>query len=209
VRRSTLTALLEGGRTAIKILTSNDVRWLLAVIPERSPFGLRDRAMIRLALHLGVRVSELCGLRVHHLSRAGEPRERLDLPAELGKCRRSRIIPLNSMARDAVRELLKFNAMRGFSVDPDAPLLFTRDHRPLTPRQVRGIMQKYTELAELDVKATPHTLRHTAASRIVKATGNVYYAKQILGHQRLNTVLHYLENDPDDLAEAMELAGRL
>jgi integrase/recombinase XerC len=193
----------------MRILTTKDLDQFLSVISPRSAFGARDSAMFRLALHIGVRVSELCGLRVKHLAHDGEPRRRLELPRELGKGGRTRIIPLNSQARDAISELLAFNEIRGFSTRPDDPLLYTRDHQPLTPRAVRAIMQKYRELAGLDVKASPHTLRHTAASRIVKATGNAHLAMEVLGHQRLNTVTRYLHSEPDELDAAMELAGNL
>jgi integrase/recombinase XerC len=191
----------------VKILTQCDEVQLLSVIPSRSPFGGRDRAMIIFARHTGLRVSELCGLRVHMVSFNGEPRQRLELPGELGKGGRGRIIPLNSAARQAVSDLLAFNKSRGFQVAPAAPLLFNRQHQELRPRAVRAIMQKYREMAGLDIKASPHTLRHTCASRILKATGNAHYAMEILGHQRLNTVVHYLHSDPADLARAMEAAG--
>jgi site-specific recombinase XerD len=178
---------------------------LLGVIPPRSPFGARDRAMILFDLHTGLRVSELCGLIVHHVAFQLQPRRRLDFPAALGKGGRSRVIPLNSVARQAVVDLLEFNRVRGFQVAPAAPLLYNRDHQPLTPRAVRAIMQKYREAAGLDVKASPHSLRHTFASRIVAATGNAHYAKELLGHRRLNTVEHYLHSQPHQLDQAVEL----
>lgn len=162
---------------------------------------------MRLALHTGLRVSELCGLRVTHVAHELEPRHRLDLPPQLGKCGRGRVIPLNSHARQAVAELLAFNKARGFQVAPAAPLLYTRDHGELTPRAVRALMQRYREKAGLDVRASPHTLRHTCASRILKATGNAHYAKEILGHARLNTVTRYLHSHPSELDAAAELAG--
>ena len=193
----------------MKILTPYEVQRLLAVIPERSPFGQRDKAMIVFCLHSALRVSELCGLRVHHVAHDGVPRQRLDLPRELAKGNRSRVIPLNEKARQAVAALLAFNRLRGFAVTPDSPLLYTREHKPVGDRAVRALMQKYRELAGLDVKATPHTLRHTAASWIVSETGNPYYAKEILGHRGLNTITHYVHTRPMELARAMDQLAQL
>ena len=49
------------------IITANEARKLLAVIPPRSPFGTRDRAIIIFLLHTGLRVGELCALNVGHV----------------------------------------------------------------------------------------------------------------------------------------------
>jgi site-specific recombinase XerC len=92
---------------------------LLAVIPERSPFGLRDHAMIRLALYTGLRVAELTGLTIQDLY-TDTPRKMLDLPYQIAKGRRSRRINLSEKAQTAIQDLVDFLHLRGLNTQPDA-----------------------------------------------------------------------------------------
>lgn len=186
-----------------RILNRDEIRRLLETLQPRSPFGARDLAMLLLCLHTGLRVSELVGLDVAHVAGADGPRQALDLPAGIAKGGRGRIIPLNAVARDAVAELLDFNRRRGFSVAPDAPLLVNRFHRRLSDRDVQRLMKALREKADLDVQATPHTLRHTFASQVARKHGNLRAVQALLGHRRLGTVQIYTHVDRDELDDAV------
>ena len=151
----------------MRIPNELDTYKLLGAINLRKPFGPRDHAFTRLSLHTGVRVSELIAIDVGHVWSNGAPRSWLDLPAPNCKGKRSGQIPLNKSAQKAITELVQFLRARGFSTDPDAPLLTDRRHRRLTPREVQRSIQKYREIAGLDIRVTPHSLRHYADSLIM------------------------------------------
>lgn len=187
----------------MRILNDLQTYRLLGAINLRSPFGLRDHCLIKLALNTGLRVSELSLLDVAHVSRAGVPREVLDLPPAITKFHRSRQIPLNAVARRVIAELLAFNQSRGFSVAEDAPLFQNRKHRRYSVRSIQLLVEQYRNKAELDVKASPHTLRHKFATDILGATGNVRVAQQLLGHRDIRTTELYLHPGFDDMAEAV------
>ena len=69
---------------------------------------------------------------------------------------------------------------------------------------VMRILNKYSLLAGLD-RINPHALRHTFATRYLKAnTGDLRGLARLLGHANLNTVMIYTEPDMEDLAEHME-----
>ena len=88
----------------MRILTPATVDQLLASIPERSPFGARDKALIVLDLHTGLRSHELVALNVGHvLTRDGSPREWLEV---IGKGGYHRQVPLNAAARQAILDRL-------------------------------------------------------------------------------------------------------
>jgi len=137
----------------------------------------------------------------------GLARAELELPARLGKGKKSRVIPLNKRARLAVLQLLEFNRLRGFATVPDAPLFVNRKHRRLSVRAVQYLMAELRQKAGLDVRATPHSLRHYCASQLVRETGNVRIAQKILGHVRLNTSALYTHPSRSEVAEAMECIG--
>lgn len=107
----------------MRILQPQATRQMLAATRPSSPFGLRDHALIRLFAQTGLRVSEMVGLDVGHVFHAGAARHQLDLPAAACKGHRSRVIPLNDSARQAIHDLVDFLVMRGFQAQPDSPLL--------------------------------------------------------------------------------------
>ena len=180
-----------------------EIRRLLAVIPLRSPFGARDHAMIRLIYFAGLRVGELVGLEVEMVWAAGQPRSWLELPARLCKSGRSRRIPLEPEAQQAIRELIAFLAQRGFSTAAEAPLLTDRRHRHLPTREVQRSMQRYRLQASLEVRATPHSLRHGFATELVIEGVPLRSVQQLLGHKRLSSTEVYLHSQPEELREAV------
>ena len=187
----------------MKLVIPPEIRQLLAVIPLRSPFGQRDHAMIRLTYLVGLRVGELVALAVGWVWANGQPKSWLELPASVCKTARSRRIPLSAEAQQAVRDLVAFLEARGFSTAPASPLLTDRYHRQLSTREVQRAMQRYRELARLEVKATPHSLRHGFASELVLQGVPVRSVQQLLGHKRLSSTEVYLHSQPEELRQAV------
>jgi hypothetical protein len=184
-----------------RILNDLAVFRLLGAINLASPFGPRDHAIIRLALYTGLRVSELTGLNVGHVF-SDAPRELLDLPASLAKGHRSRQVPLSPQACRAVAQLVDFLRLRGMSSAPDSPLLQDRRHRRLPVREVQRMLQLARERANLDIKATPHTLRHCFASNCARQS-SLHNVKELLGHQSIRSTEIYLHTRPEDLRAAV------
>ena len=174
----------------MRIPEQKTIDQLLAVIPERSPFGLRDHAMIRLALYTGLRVSELTGLTIQDVY-TDTPRTLLDLPYQIAKGRKSRRINLSEKAQTAIQDLVDFLQLRGLNTQPDAPLLQDRRHQKLPPREVQRAIQKYREIANLDLDLTPHSLRHAFASDCAQR-GSIFLVQRLLGHKKLESTAIYL-----------------
>lgn len=189
----------------MRMLLPSQEQQLLSVIRPGEPFGLRDKALIVFALHTGLRSQELCGLNVGDvMTWDGFPRQWLEVR---GKGGRQRQVPLNSVARQAVVDLVQFNRSRGFAVAGESPLLVTRRHSRLPTRSLRDIMQKYRERADLDTRCSPHSLRHSFASRLASQAG-LPVVQATLGHVRLSSTQVYTHTTPAQLAEGVErLAG--
>ena len=189
----------------MRILLPSQEQQLLSVIRPNEPFGARDRALIVLALHTGLRSHELCALDVSHvMTWDGFPRQWVEV---VGKGGRHRQVPLNAAARQAVIDLVHFNRSRGFAVAGESPLLVTRCHRRLPTRSLRDLIQRYRERADLDVRCSPHTFRHTFASRLA-GVAPLPVVQVALGHQRLSSTQVYTHTTPAQLVAGLErLAG--
>jgi integrase/recombinase XerC len=124
----------------------------------------------------------------------------LYVSSAIGKGRRARTIPLNETARNAITTILAFNVRRGFSIAADRPLLMTKKHERMTVRAVQRLVEVKREEAHLDIPATPHTLRHSYASRALSCGGNVREVQELLGHVRINTTQLYTHPSREELA---------
>ena len=185
----------------MRILLPSQEHQLLNAIRPNEPFGARDIALILFALHTGLRAQELCSLNVQDvLTWDGFPREWLEL---VGKGSRRRCIPLNTVARQCVLDLVDFNRRHGFSVAGESPLLVTRHHKRLPSRSLRARIQRYRERADLDLKCSPHTFRHTMASRLA-SRASLPSVQTVLGHKRLSSTQIYTHTEPHELMRAME-----
>lgn len=184
----------------MRILLSSQEQQLLSVIDDQQPFGARDRALILLALHTGLRSRELCSLNVQDvLTWDGFPRQWVEV---VGKGNRRRCLPLNTRARQCILDLVDFNRRRGLPVAGESPLLQTRSHKRLPTRSLRALVQRYRERADLDVRCSPHTFRHTMASRLA-SRAPLPAVQTILGHRRLSSTQIYTHTTPQQLAQAM------
>lgn len=187
----------------MKIPAREELSKIFGVIPDRSPFGKRDKAIIVLLANTGLRVSEAAGLNVHTVVTSEGARESFDVPRAWAKGRHSREIPLNPAAKKAIYQLLRFNQERGFSTEPTAPLLQDRWHRRIPVRSIQRMLQHYREVVEASDLITPHSLRHYFADRALRRCGMPRAVQVALGHKRLATVEVYTRATKEDVRKAV------
>ena len=160
---------------------------------------VRDRVLITLMLHTGLRVGELCHLQWQHVviqSRSGHLKI-------WGKRNKYREVPLNSTARQALQELRQSHPMP--SPDEQRTRYVFQSIRTgdrLTPRAVGFIIKKYAVRAGLpDLR--PHELRHRFGYRMAQTTA-LHRLAQIMGHDSLDTTMIYTQPTQHDLQAAVE-----
>jgi len=178
----------RGERAIVCYLTPPEVDALLAS-PDRSRFiGRRDHALLVVAVQTGLRVSELIGLlRCDvHLGTGAHVRCR-------GKGRKDRCTPLT---RHSVAVLRTYLAERGGG--PDDPVFPGPRGAPLSRDAVRRLVERHTETAARSCpsltakKTSPHTLRHTAAMRLLESGCDLATISLWLGHENPRTSQIYL-----------------
>jgi len=180
-------------------LSVDDMFRLLALPGGDSFQATRDRAMLELFYGTGVRLSELTHLTLDDL--------RLDEGTikVLGKGGKERLLPMGKKAGSAIASHLPH---RGGKIKPGvaAPLaLFLNQRgRPLTPRGVRMIVQKYTR--GFPGRITPHSLRHSFATHMLDGGADLRSIQEMLGHSSLSTTQKYTHLTIDRLTEAYDKA---
>jgi site-specific recombinase XerD len=183
-------------------LSKSEVRQTLDVIDLESPFGRRDYLLILFLYHTGLRVGECSGLVMHLVALDDQPRQYLHLPAAVCKGSRGRVVPLNRVAQACISKMMAFNASRGFSTAPAAPLFQNKCHGPLSIRSIQQLVQGYRELAGLDLRATPHTFRHSHASHLVANGVPTVHVQKVLGHRHLSSTQIYTHVSKEQLLES-------
>ena len=161
--------------------------------------GVRDRAMLHLAVCAGLRVSELTGLRLDDLApQSASIRVR-------GKGRRERALPLWKTTAAALRGWL---AIRGPVSSPE--LFVNARGEPFSRWGVAYVLRRHTETAARKCstlngkQVSPHVLRHTCAMVVLQATQDIRKVSLWLGHSNLITTEVYVRADPTEKLEAIE-----
>ncbi len=152
----------------------------------------RDRALVALLLHAGLRVSEAVSLKVQDAvirERSGH------VAVRRGKGEKYREVPLNATARKMIQEWLDGH--------PGGEYLFPgRNGGPMTPRAVQKRLKELARLAGVEV--TPHKLRHTFCKMLVDAGESLDQVAMLAGHANLNTTARYTRPGVQDLERAVE-----
>jgi len=161
------------------------------------PTALRDRAMMLVLLDCGLRVSELCDLRL-----ADYVPKRGQITIHHGKGDKKRTISIANSARTALWRYLKTRA----NARPEEFLFVTRTGERLDRTGVRAIIMRAGERAGV-ANAHPHKFRHTFAINFLRNGGNLLALQGILGHEKLDTVRIYARLAETDLAQAQLAAS--
>ncbi|MGI9861326.1 tyrosine-type recombinase/integrase [Moorella naiadis] len=169
-------------------------RFLRAVEREGSA---RDKALVALMVNAGLRVSEA----VRVLAEDVEVSERKGkVVVRSGKGLKRREVPLGPDARVAIRDWLAARP-------PGSRWLFPgQGEGPLTTRAAQAVISKYAYLSRVD-GVTPHVLRHTFATRLLRAGKDIVIVAGLLGHARLDTTAKYTRPAWADLEKAVEDEG--
>ncbi len=182
-------------------LSSDELDRLLQAPPQDDPLGLRDRAILETIYSAGLRVSELVGIN------DGD----LDLDEGIvrirGKGRRERLGPIGSHASRALKHWLRKRKLaRDAPQGLDAPTFTNKFGRRLTTRSVARMLEKYLKITGLDLRSSPHTLRHSFATHLLDHGADIRSVQELLGHKSLATTQIYTHVSTAGLRQVYERA---
>ena len=197
--REDITSVLESPKLWKKLpqfMTLPEMEKILHVPFAKNTQGVRDKALLELLYATGMRVSEIAGLRS----------EEVNLESAFLKCRgkgeKERIVPLGRAAIDALKAYgLKKGKSRGGVVPPSkghgdrAPTteyVFSNTHgRPISRQRIWQLIRKYSRLAGIKKKITPHTFRHSFATHLLEGGADLRIVQELLGHADIATTQIY------------------
>ncbi len=156
----------------------------------------RDVAVVTLLYGCGLRISEALGLTTEVLPLG----ETLRIKGKGGK---ERIIPVVPAARDAVAAYVRACP---WQMEPDAPIFRGVRGGALNPRQIQKVMADTRAQLGLPASATPHALRHSFATHLLNAGGDLRAIQELLGHASLSTTQAYTAVDTARLMDVYNAA---
>ncbi len=180
-------------------LSTDEIGKLLAAPPSREPAGLRDRAILETMYSAGLRVSELVGIND----------EDLDLEDGLvrvrGKGKKERLAPLGSFAVKALQGWLRVRELAARNQRGN-PVFTNKFGTRLTTRSVARMLEKYLLETGLDLRTSPHTLRHSFATHLLDRGADIRSVQELLGHKSLVTTQIYTHVSTANLRQVYEQA---
>jgi len=191
------------GKSLPKPLTVQEIDELLEQPARRTtPEGRRDRAMLELMYATGLRVTELVSLDVDDVQVDVEkPYVRL-----LGKGNRERQIPLLEQPAQEVAEYIRFARPRVVGERNETALFVNRRGERLTRQGFWLILKGYSAAAGIQGRVTPHTLRHSFATHMLRGGMDIHKVQELLGHANISTTQVYTQVSREHIREAYEKA---
>jgi integrase/recombinase XerC len=182
-------------------LSTEEIGRLLETPPEDKPMGLRDRAILETMYSAGLRVSESVGINDGDVDMEGR------LVRIRGKGRRERLAPVGTFAIRALKRWLTIRTLSSAEAHgPEAPVFVNKFGRRITTRSVARMLEKHLKQAGLDLRTTPHTLRHSFATHLLDRGADIRSVQELLGHKSLVTTQIYTHLSTAGLREAYERA---
>jgi integrase/recombinase XerD len=175
------------GSSLPDVLAPGQVAAILDAPPADDPsgIGVRDRAILELLYGCGLRVSELVGLDT----------DRVDLAAQhvrvIGKGNKERRVPMGDEARERLHRFMGGPRAAWTAGRPaEAVFVGRRGHR-MSREAVWGLVRRWSEVAGVAERVTPHTFRHSFATHLLEGGADLRVVQALLGHASISTTQLY------------------
>lgn len=169
-----------------KTLTEGQVEALLNAPNRHTHLGLRDRAMFEVLYATGLRVSELVGLAVHHISLTDGV-----VRVVQGKGGKDRLIPMGAEAAHWVTKYLNESRPSLLGKQTSQALFVTARAAAMTRQSFWLIVKKYALIAGIHAPLSPHVLRHAFATHLINHGADLRVVQLLLGHADISTTQIY------------------
>lgn len=176
-------------------LSPVEVTQLLNVSIKKSKHAQRNRTILELLYATGLRVSEMCALKIGDLSLQDA------MLRTMGKGNKERVVPIAGKTVELVNNYLLQDRPRYIRNELEAHLFLSQQGRPLTRQRIWQIIKDQAKAAGIDKKISPHTLRHSCATHLLENGGSLRVIQELLGHSDISTTQLYTHVDQKRLQQ--------
>ncbi|NBV40731.1 tyrosine recombinase [bacterium] len=182
------------GKVLPNHLPEEDIELLLeTATKDTTAVGMRNRMMLTLMYVCGVRVSELVEMTISHIQFNDH------IIRILGKGSKERVVPMplqiGQMLQQYIEQIHPLLCGAQKQTDYLFPVLYAGKPRSMTRQSFWLILKKIVAQSGIDAKVSPHVLRHSVATHLLKKGANLRLLQMILGHSQLETVQVYTHVD--------------
>ncbi len=174
-------------------LTIEEVDKLLD-IKTSTAYDLRNKAMIETLYAAGVRISELCDLKMSNLYLED------NMIKVLGKGSKERIVPINSIAKKALEDYLAYGRGELLGIHDSEYVFISSRHTRITRQAFFKFLKRLCEENGIKKNISPHTLRHSFATHLLSNGADLRIVQELLGHSDISTTQIYTHLTNEKLA---------
>ena len=180
-----------------KVLTLDQINQLIKSVDLNQQFGQRNKTIIEVLYGTGIRVSELINLKLSNIFFEE------NIIKVTGKGNKERFVPLGKIASDEIKSYLKDRDQLKIDSKFSDLLFLNRYGRGLTRSMIFKIINDTSVNIGLDKKISPHTLRHSFATHLIKNGADLRTIQLMLGHESIITTEIYTHLDKVHLEEVL------
>jgi len=181
-----------------EVLTELEIEKLIKSFDLQQNFGQRNRTIIEVLYGTGIRVSELVNLKLSNIF------FKESIIKIIGKGNKERFVPLGKIATIEIRKYLKIRDKSIIDSKFSDIVFLNRYGRGLTRSMIFKIISDSYKKIGLDKKISPHTLRHSFATHLLKNGADLRTIQIILGHESITTTEIYTHLDTNHLGEVLK-----
>jgi integrase/recombinase XerC len=185
--------------TLPKFLYHQEIEIVFDSIDKSKPIGKRDITILELLYGSGLRVSELCSIKMQDIDYDNE------MVKVLGKGHKERLVPINGRTIQAIQSYLVYGRPDLLVRNKEGKsniLLLNHYGGDLTPRGVRVILNNIIEKTSEKIKIHPHMFRHTFATHLLDSGADLRSVQELLGHAHLSSTQIYTHVSKEQLRKA-------
>ena len=181
-----------------EVLTEDEIKRLISSVNLDSEFGQRNKTIIEVLYGTGIRVSELIELKLSNIF------FKENILKVTGKGNKERFVPLGKIALIEIKKYLNDRDKLKIDSKFSDILFLNRYGRQLTRSMIFKIINDSSKNAEIDKKISPHTLRHSYATHLLKNGADLRTIQLILGHESITTTEIYTHLDTFHLEDVLK-----
>lgn len=170
-------------------LTDTEVDDLLAVHNEKTDKGLRDKAIFELMYSSGLRVSEICSLKIDDIFFEGKYLK------ICGKGKRERVVPINDRALDILQRYIQTSRVIMVKGKKTSELFLNFRGDKISRVGIWKIVKEAMKKSKIEKNIYPHTLRHSFATHLIQHGADLRAVQRMLGHSDITTTEIYTHVD--------------